>query len=160
MKGQGSTYPTLLVLEEAHHYLRTIINNDAVVADALAYERLAKEGRKFGLSMWISTQRPSELSSTVLSQCGTWICFRTAGQADMNAIGAATEWLDKRELTAIAGLPRQQAIFFGAGVPLPTRIIIPNANPKPRSHDPKYSKWTQLPAIIKPPKISKENELN
>jgi hypothetical protein len=148
VKGQGNAFPTLLVLEEAHHYLRSISGDDGSTSDALAYERLAKEGRKFGLSLWISTQRPSEVSSTVLSQCGTWVCFRVTGTADTNAISAATEWLDKRELAAISGLPRQQALFFGAGVPLPTRIVIPVANPRPRSHDPEYAKWKQ-PRVAK-----------
>jgi hypothetical protein len=143
IQGQGSGFPTLLVLEEAHHYLRSVLGDDDSAHDALAYERLAKEGRKFGLSLWISTQRPSEVSSAVLSQCGTWICFRVIGTADTNAIGAATEWLDKRELSAISGLPRQQALFFGAGVPLPTRIVIPDANPKPRSSDPAFSQWNR-----------------
>lgn len=154
VQGQEHAFPTLLVLEEAHHYLRSVSGEDGSASDALAYERLAKEGRKFGLSLWISTQRPSEVSSTVLSQCGTWVCFRVTGTADTNAISAATEWLDKRELAAISGLPRQQALFFGAGVPLPTRIIIPNANPKPRSHDPEYAKWSQLP--VPPPGVKRK----
>jgi hypothetical protein len=141
VQGQGNAFPTLLVLEEAHHYLRSVLSDDGTSHDNLAYERLAKEGRKFGLSLWISTQRPSEVSSTVLSQCGTWVCFRVIGTADTNAINAATEWLDKRELAAISGLPRQQALFFGAGVPLPTRIVIPDANPRPRSSDPEFSLW-------------------
>lgn len=145
VQGQGSGFPTLLVLEEAHHYLRSVSGDEDSSHDALAYERLAKEGRKFGLSLWISTQRPSEVSSTVLSQCGTWVCFRVTGTADTNAINAATEWLDKRELSAISGLPRQQALFFGAGIPLPTRIVIPDANPKPRSSDPEFSSWKLAP---------------
>ena len=149
VQGQGSAFPTLLVLEEAHHYLRSVTGDDGSSTDALAYERLAKEGRKFGLSLWISTQRPSEVSSTVLSQCGTWVCFRVTGTADTNAISAATEWLDKRELSAISGLPRQQALFFGSGVPLPTRITIPKAEPTPRSQDPEYSKWKQRRASRK-----------
>lgn len=141
LQGQGNTFPTLLVLEEAHHYLRSIAGDDGSSNDALAYERLAKEGRKFGLSLWISTQRPSEVSSTVLSQCGTWVCFRVTGTTDTAAISAATEWLDKRELSAISGLPRQQALLFGSGIPLPTRILIPDAVPSPRSQDPAFSKW-------------------
>ena len=161
-RGQAAAYPTLLVLEEAHHYLRSIRSDDESAADALAYERLAKEGRKFGLSLWISTQRPSEVSPTVLTQCGTWVCFRVTGSADMNAIGDATEWLDRRELSAISGLPRQQAMVFGAGVPLPSRIVTPDAHPKPRSHDPDYSKWSasggtlaqQMAADITPAEVA------
>ncbi|MCO8123317.1 ATP-binding protein [Stieleria sp. TO1_6] len=140
-KGQDATYPTLLVLEEAHHYLRSVTLEDGSTADALAYERLAKEGRKFNLSLWISTQRPSEVSSTVLSQCGTWACFRLTGQSDVQAVGTATEWLDRREISAISGLPRQQALVFGSAIPLPTRVRIPNANPTPKSNDPQFERW-------------------
>lgn len=154
--GQGNCHPTLLVLEEAHHYLRSISLEDGSQNDALAYERLAKEGRKFGLSMWISTQRPCEVSSTVLSQCGTWVCFRITGSADINAVNAATEWLDRRDMSAISGLPRQQALFFGCGVPLPTRIQIPEASPKPLSHDPKFEKWmtVDIPSVSRLPSIA------
>jgi hypothetical protein len=139
--GQDNTQPTLLVLEEAHHYLRSVLLEDGSNGDALAYERLAKEGRKFNLALWISTQRPSEVSSTVLSQCGTWICFRLTGQADIQAVTTATEWLDRREISAISGLPRQHAVVFGAAIPLPCRVAIPEAVPTPKSKDPRFEKW-------------------
>ncbi len=144
-RGQGKTHPTLLVLEEAHHYLRQFSENEEGGRQTLAYERLAKEGRKFGLSLWLSTQRPSEVSPTVLAQCGTWVAFRLSGEADMRSLGAASEWVDKSELSAIAGLPRQQALVLGASVSMPVRITAPTANPVPRSHDPDYSAWQTLP---------------
>jgi uncharacterized protein len=147
-RGQDKTYPTLLVLEEAHHYLRSLSLEDGSSTEALAYERLAKEGRKFNLALWISTQRPSEVSGTVLSQCGTWVCFRLTGQADVQAVGSATEWLDRREISAISGLPRQQALVFGAAIPLPSRVVIPEAQPTPKSKDPSFERWNQLPPPV------------
>lgn len=140
-RGQGKTYPTLLVLEEAHHYLREIGPGDDSPQNALAYERLAKEGRKFGISLWLSTQRPSEVSPTVLSQCGTWIIFRLASELDLNAVANATEWVDKRELGRIAGLPRQQAIAVGSCVRTPIRFIAETADPIPESRDPDFGRW-------------------
>ena len=104
-RGQGATHPTLLVLEEAHHYLRQISTGDDGSQHMLAYERLAKEGRKFGISLWVSTQRPAEVSPTVLAQCGTWAVFRLTSEHDLRAVGAAGEWLDRQELDRIAGLP-------------------------------------------------------
>ena len=104
-RGQGATHPTLLVLEEAHHYLRQISTSDEGARQMLAYERLAKEGRKFGISLWVSTQRPAEVSPTVLAQCGTWVVFRLTSEHDLRAVGAAGEWLDRQELDRIAGLP-------------------------------------------------------
>lgn len=139
-RGQGKTHPTLLVLEEAHHYLRHAGEEDSI-SHGLAYERLAKEGRKFGIGLWISTQRPVEVSSTVLAQCGTWVVFRLTSDQDLKAVSAAGEWMDRTELNRIAGLPRRQALVFGVSVPIPLRIEAPEAKPCPRSYDPDFGKW-------------------
>lgn len=140
-RGQGGTYPTLLVLEEAHHYLRQIASGDGDTQSMLAYERLAKEGRKFGISMWVSTQRPAEISPTVLAQCGTWAVFRLTSEQDLRAVSAAGEWFDRQELDRIAGLPRQQAVIFGGSVAMPARVVAPRAIPLPKSTDPDFSVW-------------------
>jgi hypothetical protein len=140
-RGQGKTYPTLLVLEEAHHYLREIGPGDDSPQNTLAYERLAKEGRKFGISLWLSTQRPSEVSPTVLAQCGSWIVFRLASELDLKAVANAAEWVDHRELRRIAGLPRQQAIAVGSCVRTPIRFIAETADPTPESRDPDFNRW-------------------
>jgi len=139
-RGQNNSYPTLLILEEAHHYFRQS-DSEEYSSEYSAYERLAKEGRKFGLSLWVSTQRPSELSPTVLSQCGTWIVFRLTSENDLKKVASAGEWVERLELNRIAGLPKQQAIVFGVGVPVPVRIITPDANPIPRSEDPDFTEW-------------------
>lgn len=139
-RGQGNTYPTLLVLEEAHHYLRQIPDDDGSKG-SLAYERLAKEGRKYGVGLWISTQRPSEVSDTVLSQCGTWVVFRLTSESDQKSVGNAAEWIDRLEVSRISGLPRQQALIFGTSIPIPVRINAPTANPLPDSQDPDFSLW-------------------
>ncbi len=140
-RGQGRTYPTLLVLEEAHHYLRQLSDSDEVGKHSLAYERLAKEGRKFGVSIWLSTQRPSELSPTVLAQCGTWVVFRLSSEQDLRAVSVAAEWVDKQEVSRIPGLPRRTAIVFGGVASLPTKVVSPPASPPPRSHDPEFNRW-------------------
>lgn len=141
-RGQEGTFPTLLVLEEAHHYLRQIRSEgEDRDGSALAYERLAKEGRKFGLGLWLSTQRPSEVSATVLSQCGTWAVFRLTSDQDLKAVASAAEWVDRQELGRIAGLPRQHALVFGSSVPIPVRVLAPTANPTPKSHDPNFGIW-------------------
>jgi len=142
-RGQGNSYPTLLVLEEAHHYLRQYTGDEESLRQSLAYERLAKEGRKFGLGLWVSTQRPSEVSPTVLAQCGTWVVFRLTSEQDLRAVGSAGEWVDRLELNRISGLPRQQALVFGASISIPLRIIAPTANPTPKSADPDFGQWLQ-----------------
>jgi len=155
-RGQDKTYPTLLVLEEAHHCLRQFSKNDDDSGqNSLAYERIAKEGRKFGLSLWISTQRPAEVSSTVLAQCGTWVVFRLASEQDLNAVASAGDWVDRHELARIAGLPRQQAVVFGAGVPIPARVVAPTADPRPKSADPDFRRWTRAESACGDP-VSRE----
>ena len=134
-RGQENKIPTLLVLEEAHHYLRPIGSGEEAGENSLAYERLAKEGRKFGLALWLSTQRPSEISPTVLSQCNNWVTFRLTSEKDLASIQSASEWADRREIRRIAGLPRQTAIVFGGSISMPTLIRAAEASPTPRSGD-------------------------
>lgn len=142
-RGQGVSPETLLVLEEAHHYLKSVGSGDDAKDNALAYERLAKEGRKFGLALWVSTQRPSEVSSTVLSQCGTWACFRLTTEPDLSAVASATEWVDKREIRRIAGLAKRNAILFGSGISMPTMLEAKLAVPPPLSSDPNFESWAR-----------------
>lgn len=139
-RGPGRTFPMLLVLEEAHHYLRST-GADMEAGESLAYERLAKEGRKFGASMWLSTQRPSEMSPTVLGQCGTWFVFRLTGEADLKAVESAAEGVAQWETKQIPGLPRREALAFGTGIPLPTRFYSADADPIPASQDPDFTQW-------------------
>jgi hypothetical protein len=140
-RGQERAVPTLLVLEEAHHYMRPIGSGEEANENSLAYERLAKEGRKFGLALWLSTQRPSEISPTVLSQCNNWVTFRLTSEKDLNAVQTASEWADRREVQRIAGLARQTAIVFGGGISMPTMLRAPTATPKPKSDDGAFGTW-------------------
>ena len=139
-RGQGNNPATLLVLEEAHHYLRPVPDGDSGTS-SLAYERLAKEGRKFGLALWLSTQRPSEVSPTVLSQCNTWVSFRLTSEQDLRVISSACEWADKREVSRIAGLPRQHALVMGGTVAFPTCIRSRSVDPTPKSEDGRFDGW-------------------
>jgi DNA helicase HerA-like ATPase len=108
----------------------------------LAYERLAKEGRKFGLSLMISTQRPSEVSSTVLAQCGTWAVFRLSNEADQKSVAAAAETAGINVARQLPGLGRGEAIVFGAALPVPSRVYVVRPNPEPDSKDPPFvSAW-------------------
>jgi len=140
-RGQDKKVPTLLVLEEAHHYLRPVGVGESDTGSSLAYERLAKEGRKFGLALWLSTQRPSEISQTVLSQCGNWISFRLASDRDLAAVQASSEWADRRDVKRISGLARQNAVAFGVGLRMPVSLIAPTALLTPKFSDAPFDKW-------------------
>lgn len=140
-RGQKKMRPTLLVLEEAHHYLRPPAIGEDEIGRSLAYERLAKEGRKFGLALWLSTQRPSEISDTVLSQCSNWVSFRLTSEKDLRAVRSANEWADRSEVDRITGLPRQNALLFGGSMNMPVLIRARNADPLPQSEDPDFNSW-------------------
>ena len=132
-RGQEKNYPTMLLLEEAHHYLRDPFSEEGT--QLKAYERLAKEGRKFNCSLLVSTQRPSELSSTVLAMCSNWITLRLTNERDINALRHAIENGNEHTLSEISGLPRGDAIGFGSAFNIPIRFSIDEAKPKPRSSD-------------------------
>lgn len=147
-RGPGTIPPRLLVLEEAHHYLRRFSGDpdDSGLRDLLAYERLAKEGRKFGVGLWVSTQRLSEVSPTVLAQCGTWFCLRLTTKADLDRARSAAEWSGSSLFARIPDLPRQEAVAFGSALPIPVHIRLPTADPTPDSHDPPFwDRWKGLP---------------
>lgn len=144
-RGPGGTHPTLLVLEEAHHYLRQLQGDSESGQNALAYERLAKEGRKFGASLMISTQRPAEVSPTVLAQCGTWAIFRLTNESDQKAIAAATEFSSSRVSSLLATLARGEALLFGSSRPMPVKLKFDPPTPGPTSRDPRFAESWRSP---------------
>ena len=81
----------------------------------------------------------------MLAQCNNWISFRLTSEKDLNAIQAASEWADRREVKRIAGLARQNAIVFGGSIQMATLIRAATANPLPRSEDGRFDLWNQPP---------------
>ncbi|WNP36140.1 ATP-binding protein [Enterobacter kobei] len=136
-RGQQKSYPTALLLEEAHHYLRDPYAE--VDSQIKAYERLAKEGRKFKCSLIVSTQRPSELSPTVLAMCSNWFSLRLTNERDLQALRYAMESGNEQILRQISGLPRGDAVAFGSAFNLPVRLSIFQAIPGTKSSDAIYS---------------------
>lgn len=141
-RGQEKNYPTMLLLEEAHHYLRDPFAEEGT--QLKAYERLAKEGRKFNCSLLVSTQRPSELSTTVLAMCSNWISLRLTNERDITSLRHAIENGNEHTLSEISGLPRGDAIAFGSAFNIPVRFTIDKANPSPKSSDAEFaSEWSK-----------------
>lgn len=113
--------PVLLVCEEAHRYVPED-RADGFAAASRALTRIAKEGRKYGLSLGLISQRPSELSATALSQCGTVFALRMSSERDQSFVAKAIPDAAQSMLRALPSLGTQQAIIFGEAVPLPMRI--------------------------------------
>ncbi|NWG72570.1 MAG: DUF87 domain-containing protein [Parvularculaceae bacterium] len=113
--------PIALVCEDAHRYAPA--DRDAGFGPTRkALIRIAKEGRKTGVSLWIVSQRPTELDPTILSQCNTIFAMRLANQADQDALRAAIPDASTSLLNCLPSLGLGEAIAVGEGVPLPTRI--------------------------------------
>ena len=129
--------PILLVLEEAHRYV-TRQQNEKRTQSATTFERIAKEGRKFGVSLCLASQRPSEIDPTVLSQCGTVIVHRLTSQVDQDFIRAAAPTATRDVLRQLPSLATQHAIVLGDAVPAPTVVKVRTVINPPDSQDPSF----------------------
>lgn len=130
----GRSRPLLFVLEEAHTYLNS--GNQGVAA--IAARRLVKEGRKYGVGAMIVSQRPAEIDTTILSQCGTMIAMRLANSFDRaHVTGTVSDNLEGL-FNMLPALRTGEAIIVGEAVQLPLRASIdaPAKNRRPDSHDP------------------------
>lgn len=131
----GRERPLLLVLEEAHAYLAKENSGSA----ATAVRRIAKEGRKYGVGMMIVSQRPSEIDSTILSQCGTIFAMRLANDTDRGHIASAASDNLKGLFEMLPVLRTGEAIVVGEAVSLPVRTLMspPAKDKRPDSVDPR-----------------------
>ncbi len=132
--------PILLVCEEAHRY----IPSDRVAGDSAVrtiLERIAKEGRKYGVSLGLITQRPSDLAEGVLSQCGTIISMRLNNDRDQAFVRAAMPEGARGFLDSIPALRNRECIICGEGVSIPIRVALDNLeeDKRPASEDPLFS---------------------
>ena len=113
--------PLLIVCEEAHNYA----NADRAIGFRPAREavsRIAKEGRKYGVFLGLVTQRPAQLDPTLISQCSTVFAMRMANEDDQRIVHAAVSDPGNRLLGFLASLGTREALAFGAGVPVATRL--------------------------------------
>ncbi|SFS03508.1 ATP-binding protein [Sphingomonas jatrophae] len=138
--------PILLVCEEAHRYIPSDrMTSGAAVRKIL--ERIAKEGRKYGVSLGLITQRPSDLAEGVLSQCGTIIAMRLNNERDQAFVKAAMPEGARGFLDSIPALRNRECIICGEGVSIPIRVSLDDLEPekRPASSDPLFSDlWRQV----------------
>ena len=136
--------PVLLVCEEAHRYVPNVGAAQYEAAQQ-AIRRVAKEGRKYGLGLLLVSQRPSEVETTVLSQCNSWIVLRITNDADREHVRSILPDSMAGLTKMLSGLRRQEAIFVGQAAVLPSRIMIRSLAPNqlPRSHDIDFDKGWQ-----------------
>jgi DNA helicase HerA-like ATPase len=132
--------PVLLVCEEAHRYVPSD-KNESGQAVRKVLERIAKEGRKYGVSLGLITQRPSDLAEGVLSQCGTIIAMRLNNDRDQMFVKAAMPEGSRGFLDVIPALRNRECIVCGEGVSIPIRVAFDDLERdlRPASSDPLFS---------------------
>jgi len=136
--------PTVLVMEEAHNFISYYkADNDEISSSRLCtqtFEKIAKEGRKFGLGLVLSSQRPSELSSTVLSQCNTFLLHRLVNDKDQDLVKKLVPDNLGTILNELPVLPTRKAILLGWAAPVPILVDINHLDKKyrPNSDDPEF----------------------
>ena len=132
--------PILLVCEEAHRYVPKDESSGGQAVRKIL-ERIAKEGRKYGVSLGLITQRPSDLAEGVLSQCGTIVSMRLNNDRDQACVRAAMPEGARGFLDAIPALRNRECIVCGEGVAIPIRVRFDDLEPekRPASSDPSFA---------------------
>ena len=149
LKLNKACLPTVLVMEEAHYFVKRY-NDDAentgpTTQCCKVFEKIAREGRKFGLGLVLSSQRPSELSPTVLSQCNSFLLHRISNDRDQELVQRLLPDNMRGILREMPSLPSQYAVLLGWASELPVMVkmrTLPEAQ-RPQSDDPDYwNVWT------------------
>ena len=138
-------FPITLICEEAHAYIPREKGGQYEGTKKMM-ERIAKEGRKYGVSIGVVSQRPTELSETMLSQCSSFICLRITNPDDQAYVKGLVPEAEGDLTDILTSLGRGEALVLGEAAPLPTRVQIYKPDPEPKSNDVDYfESWRDGP---------------
>jgi DNA helicase HerA-like ATPase len=138
-------FPLFLIAEEAHAYIPRVSAGGHQGARR-SFERIAKAGRKYAVGLCVVSQRPNELSETVLSQCSTFVCLRITNPDDQAYVRALVPDSARGILEALTSLAQGEAIATGEGVPMPVRFRVTMPDPPPNAQDIEYAgMWAKGP---------------
>ena len=141
-------FPILLICEEAHAYIPRQ-SESQFAGSRKSMERIAKEGRKYGVGLAVVSQRPHEVSETVLALCGTFFCLRITNPDDQGYVRSLVPESEGDLVGVLAGLGRGEALVLGEAVPLPTRLQFDKPSPTPNSDDVDfYNRWKDGPTDL------------
>ena len=140
-KGIGRPRPVLIVLEESHRYL----GGDASGPTRDSANRIAREGRKYGVGLLLVTQRPSELPDTALAQCGTIVALRLSNSEDQGTIRAALPDAIAGLADVLPSLRTGEGVISGESTTLPARVLFDRPDPRPLADDPSLEPWREEP---------------
>ncbi|MEY5015190.1 MAG: hypothetical protein RIS92_1548 [Verrucomicrobiota bacterium] len=136
--------PVVVVVDEAHNFIGRQIGVEDAVARLDAFELIAKEGRKFGLNICLTTQRPRDITEGVLSQMGTLVVHRLTNDRDREVVERACGEIDRSASSFLPNLKPGEAAIIGADFPIPLTIQIFPPEAQPKSDGPNYQKCWQL----------------
>jgi hypothetical protein len=143
----GNRYPISVFADEAHIYLND--SDTSAQAARQSAERIAKEGRKYGVSLTVISQRPREVSATILSQCNSFLCLRISNPDDQSYVKNLLPDSIKGVASMFSSLRRGECILLGDSVMMPTRIKIDPPAPPPDSDDASFYKaWSATPKDV------------
>jgi hypothetical protein len=142
--GTFAASPVVVVVDEAHNFLGRQIGGEDAVARLDAFELIAKEGRKFGLNICLTTQRPRDITEGVLSQMGTLVVHRLTNDRDREVVERACGEIDRSASSFLPNLKPGEAAIIGADFPIPLTIQIFPPEAQPKSDGPNYQKCWQI----------------
>jgi uncharacterized protein len=136
--GALSSNPFVVFVDEAHNFLGKTLGSDEFTTHLDAFELIAKEGRKYGLSLCLATQRPRDITEGVLSQMGTLVVHRLTNDRDREVVERACGEIDKSASAFLPNLRPGEAVIIGADFPIPLTIQISAPTTKPESDGPDF----------------------
>ncbi|HAE40382.1 MAG TPA: ATPase [Candidatus Riflebacteria bacterium] len=137
--GRGE-FPVVLILEEAQNYIHENKKGDEESISKKVFERIAREGRKYGLGLVVASQRPSELSKTVLSQCNSFVVHRLQNPEDLRYFREIVPGIFGQLLDQLPALAPRNALVLGECIQAPALVEMRAVAPQPRSKNPKFFK--------------------
>jgi hypothetical protein len=147
--------PVVVIVDEAHNFLGRHIGSEDYAARLDAFEIIAKEGRKYGLSICLATQRPRDITEGVLSQMGTLIVHRLTNERDREVVEKACGEIDRSASAFLPNLKPGEAAIIGADFPIPLTIQIEEPLAKPKSDGPDFQRYWRVKAGSGKPLIGK-----
>jgi DNA helicase HerA-like ATPase len=140
--GRFRERPLVVALDEAHQFFDVSVGDEFSSTRLNAFDSIAKEGRKYGLTVCVATQRPGDLPAGVLSQVGMTIVHRLADGRDRQRVEQAAAEIDHSATRLLPGLVPGEAILMGVDFPVPVSVRITQPVSPPASEDPRYSNWS------------------
>lgn len=143
--GSFISKPLIVALDEAHQFLGRTLGDEFAAVKPEAFDTIAKEGRKFGLTLVIATQRPGDIPSGVLSQMGCLVVHRLTERRDQDHVADASSFLDSSLAHTLPTLMPGECMVLGSGMPIPVPVRIAPPTHTPSSAGPRFSIWSPRP---------------